>query len=276
MGDGPGSGPAARTRDIWRYDGEAGLRTDRDELACEEPLELRLRGRSITVTMRTPGHDRELAAGFLLAEGVVAGAADILSIEPCASSLEENAVNVTLAPQVVVDVARLSRHVLSSSSCGICGSASIEAVTRRLPPLAGDVTVEAGTLIALPSALRGAQAAFDRTGGLHAAAVFDADGILQVVREDVGRHNAVDKAIGWGLLEGRLPFDRHILMVSGRVSFEIVQKALAARIPIIAAVSAPSTLATELAQEGNQTVVGFLRNGRMNVYCHPHRISGHK
>jgi FdhD protein len=270
----PGGGPAAAIRDIWRCDAAGCLRPDRDEVACEEPLELRLRGRSVAVTMRTPGHDRELAAGFLLAEGVIAGAADVLRIEPCTSTPEEHAINVTLAPHVAVDFDRLSRHVVSASSCGVCGGASIESVTRRVAPVAanGDVAVRAGTLLAFPAALREAQAAFDRTGGLHAAAVFDVEGNLVVLREDVGRHNAVDKVVGWGLLAGRLPFDRHILMVSGRVSFEIVQKALAARIPIVAAVSAPSTLAVDLAAAGNQTVVGFLRSGRMNVYTHPGRV----
>ena len=179
---------------------------------------------------------------------------------------------LVLAPEAKVDFEQLTRHVFTSSSCGMCGKASIDSVFRRFEPVKSDVTVDARTLLALPDRLRQAQATFDRTGGLHGVAIFTGSGELLVAREDVGRHNAVDKVLGHGLLRGMLPFDRHVLMVSGRVSFEIVQKALAAGIPIVAAVSAPSTLAAEFAEESGQTLVGFLRDPRMNVYTHPQRI----
>ena len=176
-----------------------------------------------------------------------------------------------LAPLVHVDFERLTRHVFASSSCGVCGKATIDAVRRTLPPVAATATIEVATLLSLPGRMRDAQSAFDRTGGLHAAALFDAAGGLIVLREDVGRHNATDKVIGHALLSGR-PLDGAVLLVSGRASFEIVQKALAARIPIVAAVSAPSSLAVDLAAAGGQTLVGFLRDRRMNVYAHPARI----
>ncbi len=257
---------------MWRLSAGGGEQSDRDELAAEEPLEVRIRGRSVSVTMRTPGHDDELAAGFLYGESIVAGPADILRIEPCAGAEDDNVVNVTLAPRVRVDLGRLTRHVFSSSSCGLCGKASIEAVHQNFPPVDVDLVVGASVLLALPEALRRHQVAFAQTGGLHAAAVFDTTGDVIVLREDVGRHNAVDKVLGHGLLTGLLPFDRHILLVSGRASFEIMQKALAARIPIVAAVSAPSSLAVQFAKESNQTLIGFLRDGRMNVYSHRQRI----
>lgn len=270
--DGGEQAGQTRRAPIWRLERGLGAREDHDEIAAEEPLEVRVRGRPISVTMRTPGHDDELAAGFLFSESIVAGPGDILRVEPCASAEADNVVNVTLAPEVAVDFERLTRHVFASSSCGVCGKASIEGVHQHFPPVDSDLMLERRRIEAFPDALRRAQSAFDRTGGLHAAAVFDAAGDMIVLREDVGRHNAVDKVVGHGLLNGLLPFDRHVLMVSGRASFEILQKALAARIPLVAAVSAPSSLAVDFARESGQTLIGFLRDGRMNVYSHRERI----
>jgi FdhD protein len=243
-----------------------------DELAHEEPLEVRVRGRAISVTMRTPGHDEELAVGFLLTEGVVRCRADVLRVEPCGRNELGNVVNVLLAPDVPVDFGRLTRHVFASSSCGLCGKATIDAVRERFEPVRSDVRVGAATLLALPAAMRAAQETFARTGGLHAAGLFTAEGELIALREDVGRHNAVDKVIGHAVLGGLLPLDRHVLLVSGRTSFEILQKALAARVPIVAAVSAPSSLAAEFARDGGQTLVGFLRDDRFNVYAGAERV----
>ena len=245
---------------------------DPDELAQEEPLEIRVRGRAISVTMRTSGHDAELAAGFLLTEGVITRSQDVIAIEPCDRNDEGNLVNARLAPDVHVDFEKLSRHVFASSSCGLCGKATIESLRAMFPPITSNLQIDAKTILDLPEKMRQAQSTFDRTGGLHAAALFDAAGNLIVLREDVGRHNAVDKVIGHALLNNKLPLDSHILLVSGRSSFEIMQKALAARLPILAAVSAPSSLAVEFARENNQTLIGFLREGRMNVYSHPDRI----
>ena len=222
--------------------------------------------------MRTPGHDDELAAGFLLTEGLVRRRADIAKIQAYPRNAAGNVVNVFLAPEVTVDFARLTRHVFASSSCGLCGKATIEAVHQHFKPILSKMTVTSRTLASLPEALGREQTMFARTGGLHAAAIFDARGKLLVLREDVGRHNAVDKVLGYGFLHGLLPWSRHILMVSGRASFEIQQKALAGRVPIVAAVSAPSSLAVEFARASGQTLVGFLRGERMNVYSRPERI----
>ncbi len=223
--------------------------------------------------MRTPGQDKELAAGFLLSEGLIHSSQDIVEIAPClASEVPENTLNVFLRPSVTLNFDQLTRHVFASSSCGICGKASIEAVHQHFPPGGSATSVSTGVLAELPQRMRNAQQTFARTGGLHAAAVFDARGRLVAVREDVGRHNAVDKVIGYGLLERRLPFDSHILLVSGRASFEITQKALAARIPIVCAISAPSSLAVSFAHESGQTLIGFLRGDTMNVYTHRQRI----
>jgi FdhD protein len=265
--------PNADAVDIIRYDGPT-ARPTIDALATEEPLEIRVRGHAVSVTMRTPGHDAELAAGFLLAEGLLRRAADVLRIEPCPRNEDGNLVNVVLAPDVPFDLARLTRHVFASSSCGLCGKATIDAIHAALPPLPSDdrLTVDPPTLYRLPAIMRAAQDTFARTGGLHAAALFTAAGDLVCLREDVGRHNAVDKVLGHALLTGLYPLDRHVLLVSGRSSFEIMQKALAGRIPIVAAVSAPSSLAVRFARAANQTLVGFLRDRRMNVYAHPHRI----
>jgi FdhD protein len=244
-----------------------------DKLAREEPLEIRVRGRSVAVTMRTPGSDKELTAGFLLTEGLIHSRSDIIEIAPCLESkTPENVVNVFLPPALEVNLEQLTRHVFASSSCGLCGKASIDAVHQRFPPVETKMMVDGRVLASLPQIMRSSQAAFAQTGGLHAAAIFNARGELVVLREDVGRHNAVDKVLGYGFLEGRLPFDSHVLLVSGRASFEILQKALAARIPLVCAVSAPSSLAVEFARESGQTLVGFLRGETMNVYAGEERI----
>ncbi|MCA1964670.1 MAG: formate dehydrogenase accessory sulfurtransferase FdhD [Prosthecobacter sp.] len=249
-----------------------------DVVAREEPLEIRVEGRSVAVVMRTPGHDEELAAGFLVTEGVVRSAREILEISQCPSTENQhgNVVDVLLAGGAVVDWQNLTRHVFSASSCGICGKTSIESVFQNFPPVPAlecPLRVDAELLAGLPEALRAAQEAFTLTGGLHASAVFDARGRMLVIREDVGRHNALDKVIGWALREGHLPLHQHLLLVSGRVSFEIMQKALAAGLPLVAAVSAPSSLAVEFAQQSGQTLVGFLRGREMNLYAHPWRVS---
>jgi FdhD protein len=259
-------------RPILRWHAGSAAESSEDELAHEEPLEIRVRGRAVSVTMRTPGHDGELAAGFLATEGMIRRRADVLRIEPCGRNEDGNLVNVQLAPDVSVDFDKLTRHVFASSSCGLCGKATIDAVRGQFPPITSDLIVDAKTLLSLPDRMRHTQSTFDRTGGLHAAAIFSSTGGLIVLREDVGRHNALDKVIGYGLLNGLLPYDNHILLVSGRSSFEIIQKALAARVPVIAAVSAPSSLAVDFAKESGQTLVGFLRGERMNVYANAQRI----
>ncbi len=246
-----------------------------DQLAREEPLEIRVRGKSVAVTMRTPGHDRELAAGFLVTEGMIRERGEVVEMAYCRQGEAvdyENTLNVFVSPSVEVDFERLTRHVFASSSCGLCGKASIESVHQHFPPVTSFVKMTIEKIIELPGRLQAAQKTFAKTGGLHAAAIFDAKGKLLVLREDVGRHNAVDKVIGWGFLQGKLPFDTHVLLVSGRASFEILQKALAARVPIVCAVSAPSSLAVEFARESGQTLIGFLRGETMNIYSHPERI----
>ena len=215
---------------IIRWDGEV-AREVADEVAEEEPLEIRVGNRPISVTMRTPGHDADLAIGFLVTEGIIERREDLLAVRQCVHNREGNVLNVLLAGSVRVDFARLTRHVFASSSCGICGKASIESIHGRFPPVDSTLIVGVGVIATLPALMRAAQTTFDRTGGLHAAALFDRDGGLIVLREDVGRHNAVDKVVGFALRTGLFPLDRHILVVSGRSSFEILQKALAARIP---------------------------------------------
>jgi FdhD protein len=258
--------------EILRYEVGRTPSPRQDELAIEEPLEIRVKGRAVSVTMRTPGHDRELAAGFLLSEGIIKCAEDVLDIEPCKHDSIGNIVNVTLTPRTNVDFDRLTRHVFASSSCGLCGKATIDSILQHIDPIVSEVTIDAATLLNLPDKLREAQPTFDRTGGLHAAGLFTAGGELVIAREDVGRHNAVDKVIGHSLLNQMLPLDRHVMLVSGRASFEIMQKSLAGRIPIIAAISAPSTLAVEFARQSGQTLVGFLRGNRMNVYSGQERV----
>jgi FdhD protein len=258
---------------MWRWRVGASPGSEADKLAREEPLEIRVRGRSVAVTMRTPGHDRELAAGFLITERIVSQRKELIEIATCTASREpQNTLDVFLAPGVEVDFAQLTRHVFAASSCGLCGKASIEAVRQHFPPINSGLAVSAKTLLQLPARMRKAQPAFAQTGGLHAAAIFDVNGKLLVLREDVGRHNAVDKVLGYGFLKNQFPFAAHILLVSGRASFEIMQKALPARVPIICAVSAPSSLAVEFARAAGQTLVGFLREGGMNIYSCPERI----
>jgi FdhD protein len=267
--------PPHHTIALWKY-ADGHFVEAMDALACEEPLEIRVRGRAVSVTMRTPGQDEELAAGFLLSEGIVRGREDILKIIPCELDRPEaeNRIDVLLGPLVHVDFERLTRHLFSSSSCGLCGKATIESIRRTLPPIQSTAAIGIETLLSLPQRMRSAQATFDRTGGLHAAALFDTRGHLLVLREDIGRHNAVDKVIGHALLAGEAEaLKEAVLLVSGRAGFEIVQKAQAAGIPIVSAVSAPSSLAVDLAQSGGQTLVGFMRAGRMNVYTHPQRIA---
>jgi FdhD protein len=259
-----------------------GRRERSDRLATEEPLEVRLLAggarRVATVTMRTPGSDFELAVGFLHGEGVVARREDVASVTYCVDPAVDrdqrfNIVNVELAGHLRPDLAPMERHFLTTSACGVCGKASLEALqvrSRPLPP--GVLRVSAAMLTALPGRLRAAQGLFEKTGGLHAAALFDAAGELQAVREDVGRHNAVDKLIGWALLDGRLPLAESLVLVSGRASFEIMQKCLVAGVPLVCAVSAPSSLAVSLAAEFGMTLVGFLRQERFNVYAGPGRI----
>lgn len=254
----------------------------RDSLATEEPLELRIAAggerRTLAITMRTPGADFELAAGFLYGEGVVTRAGQIRRITYCTDAEADaeqryNIVNVELDAARLPDLPTLDRHFTTTSACGVCGKASLDALKVRgcaIPE--GGPVVDAEVLYGLPDALREAQGLFESTGGLHAAGLFEADGTLLAVREDVGRHNAVDKLIGWALLDGRTPLDRQVLMVSGRTSYEITQKALAAGIPMVCAVSAPSSLAVSLAEEFGMTLVGFLRGRRFNVYAGAERV----
>jgi FdhD protein len=282
-----------------------------DLLAVEDPLEIRVEGRSVAVVMRTPGDDRELAAGFLLSEGLIHSKSEVLSIrrEPhCflapntalapkkntasrkvpvsartpasehSSSGREvlrsegNVLNVRLKNPASLDIGKLTRHLFTSSSCGICSKVAIEAVRQQFSRIEDEFEVDPQVLLGLPDRLAAAQETFRRTGGLHASALFDLKGNLRVIREDVGRHNALDKILGWALLKGQLPLRRQILLLSGRISFELMQKALAGGIPIIAAISAPSSLAVEFAQQSGQTLVGFLRGQRMNVYAGRNRL----
>lgn len=264
---------AVAVTEVLRLHVGAKPKAQRDIVAAEEPLEIRVRGRSVAVTMRTPGNDEELAAGFLLTEGIIHKRSDVIEIAPCLQGEQpQNTLNVFLAPRVPVDFEKLTRHVFASSSCGLCGKASIESVHQHFPPVESKIKITAQFLSQLPKKMRAAQKTFTKTGGLHAAAIFDARGKMLFLREDVGRHNAVDKVIGAGFLKSKLPLANHILLVSGRASFEIVQKALAARIPIVASISAPSSLAVEFAKESGQTLVGFLRGDTMNVYAHAGRI----
>ncbi|UVO13842.1 formate dehydrogenase accessory sulfurtransferase FdhD [Mycobacterium sp. SVM_VP21] len=250
-----------------------------ETLAVEEPLEIRLNGSPLTVTMRTPGSDVELAQGFLLTEGVIARRSDILTVRYCHGSLVDgtnsyNVLDVTLAPGVPMPEVDVTRNFYTTSSCGICGKASLEAVQSISRYCPGDdpVTVDAQVITGMPDRLRAAQKVFDRTGGLHAAALFDKSGRLLVVREDIGRHNAVDKVVGWAVEHDQIPLSGSVLLVSGRASFELTQKAVMSGIPVLAAVSAPSSLAVDLATQSGLTLVAFLRGESMNVYSRPDRI----
>jgi FdhD protein len=278
-----------RSVDVVRVRGSArGAEIDR--AATEEPLEIRLHGQAFAVIMRTPGADRELAAGFLLAERVITGADDLGTIEYCTdrqgpaqaghydasdSAKASNVVNVTLTSGSNERLERLMAHrrqVMTNSSCGLCGRRTIESLAVDVAPTRSAWTVRASVVAALPARLRARQAVFDETGGLHAAGLFTRDGEIVDVAEDVGRHNAVDKIVGRGLMRDALPLADHLLCVSGRTSFEIVQKAIVAGIPIVAAVSAPSSLAIELAQELGVTLIGFIRGDSFNIYAHPERV----
>ncbi|MEN3369168.1 MAG: FdhD protein [Verrucomicrobiota bacterium] len=247
-----------------------------DEVTIEEPLEMRISGSAIATTMRTPGNDEELSAGFLLSEGIVRTRADLRAIAPCTlpASLG-NVINIEIAPTVKFTPAAAHRFGTISTSCGLCGKTSIEFIRQQFPPIeiSTRIQIAEATLLKLPERLRGAQGNFARTGGIHAAGIFDLEGNLLFAREDIGRHNAVDKVIGRAFLNGLLPLSRHILLVSGRSSLEIVQKALAAEIPIVAAVSAPSSLAVNFARECGQTLIGFLRPPTFNVYSHIERVA---
>lgn len=274
--------PAAQTSlTIYRLT-RTGAEAMQDAVAIEAPLQINVEGRPVAVAMRTPGHDREMAAGFLLSEGVIASRDDVFEISTCPGSQSgvegagAAAVDVLMTRPDTVDFERLTRHVFTASSCGLCGKAVVDEVMRQhspLPPASrSHVQVSTDLVFSLPEALRSAQATFATTGGLHASALFDLDGRLLALHEDVGRHNALDKLLGDCWLHGRWPLDRYILMLSGRISFELVQKALVARLPIIVAISAPSSLAVATAEAAGITLCGFVRDGRMNVYTHPERI----
>jgi FdhD protein len=267
--DGIASGQIIRRKE------DGSLEYQPDDLTIEEPLEIRIRAKTLAITMRTPGHDEELAAGFLLSEGIVSTRDQIDQFSrPAQARNRENIIVVQLAGGVKMKFGSAKRFGTISSSCGICGKESIAAIRQNFPAIvsAKTVRIEIKTLLSLPPRLRKLQGEFARTGGIHAAGVFDLGGEPKVVREDIGRHNAVDKAIGRAFLDRQLPLDRHVLLVSGRASFEIMQKALSAGIPIIASISAPSTLAMEFARESNQTLIGFLRPPSFNVYSHVERV----
>jgi len=247
-----------------------------ETLAIEEPLEIRLAGRRFTLTMRTPGHDEELAAGFLLAEGFIAAASEIDEIRrvrDARGQADPNSIDVILKVPADGLRERLKRNFTISSSCGVCGKTSIEGITRRIAPIKTRSKIAASTLLELATKLRASQEVFAATGGLHACGLFDLEGTLMATREDIGRHNAVDKVVGWALNQKMLPLSKTVMIVSGRTSFEIVQKAAAAGVPILAAVSAPSSLAVQLAQQVGITLVGFLRDGSFNAYTHRARIT---
>lgn len=246
-----------------------------DDLTIEEPLEIRIGRKTLAITMRTPGHDEELSVGFLLSEALIRSRDEIAKIgRPRYARNRENIISVELVGNARVPTTSVHRFGTITSSCGVCGKESIAAVQQNFSPIRSHPgsRIDLEVLLSLPDLLHGQQGDFARTGGIHAAGIFDIDGSLHIVREDVGRHNAVDKIIGRAVLDGMLPLDRHVLIVSGRASFEIVQKALAAGIPIIGSVSAPSTLAVSFCRQNNQTLVGFLRPPSFNVYSHVERI----
>ena len=273
----PGLTSTAHVRAI---DGDAARETS-DELATEEPLEIRLlasgQTRSVAVTMRTPGNDFELAAGFLYSEGIIRGPQDIAGITYCIDpGVDEaqryNIVHVALAPGTPAPQERLERHFTMNSACGVCGKATIEALQTRAEPISDDVRIPFDLVASLPQKMRGAQRVFASTGGLHASALFDRSGEPLILREDVGRHNALDKIVGWALLNAKLPLSGCVVLVSGRASFELLQKSIVARIPIVCAVSAPSSLAVELAKTFDVTLLGFVRERRANIYAGKKRI----
>ncbi|MGA8407670.1 MAG: formate dehydrogenase accessory sulfurtransferase FdhD [Candidatus Acidiferrales bacterium] len=270
-------------------DGE--LRRKDDYLAAEEPLEIRVGGEPLSVTMRTPGHDLELAAGFLFTEGMIQTRGQLTGLAAAtgengtegeaknatagaSAAANGNVIEARISPEAAPNMEKMRRHFFAASSCGICGKASIDAIrSRALAPPNPDFRLDAEILVRLPEKLRAAQDVFERTGGLHAAALFDPRGELLVLREDIGRHNAVDKVIGWALLEGRVPLADSVMLVSGRGGFEIVQKAIVAGLPVVASVSAPSSLAVQLARELRLTLIGFLRGRRFVIYSGEERIA---
>ncbi|MHB8619680.1 MAG: formate dehydrogenase accessory sulfurtransferase FdhD [Chloroflexota bacterium] len=288
-GDGlPDTGRAPeRGTAVWRWEGDQSL-ADTDSVAAEEPLQVLVDGTPLTVAMRTPGHDLELVLGLLSAEGIIRSAADVASVRLSPSGqadltrgnlpvellpLAENVVDVCLRRPGAPAASGWQRHLLSSSACGLCGAATLEALEHDWPPVPVAEQVSAGTIYTFPAALRAAQTVFASTGGLHAAGLFTVDGELLCLREDVGRHNAVDKIVGSRLLGDGLPLPGHCLMLSGRAGFEILQKAAAAGVPIVCAVSAPSSLAVQTACRFGITLIGFLRGERMNIYSAPERIT---
>jgi len=269
------SDPSLVSRPITRVSGGT-LESRDDAVAVEGALEIRVDGRAVSVTLRTPGHDEELALGFLAGEGLIADRAQVAAVAatPASCSDQPDAVDLTLAPGVRMDWSRLERHFAATAACGLCGRAHLESLRSGLTPIPVARRIEAKALAELPARLRDAQLAFAASGGLHAAAFCDDALAPQVLREDVGRHNAVDKVAGWLVNAGRYPAQGGVLWVSGRAGAEIVLKAARARIPVLAAVGAPSSLAIDLAQAAGMTLIGFLREGRMNVYCGVERV-GH-
>ena len=254
---------------IIRRNRDGSLEYLEDDLTIEQPLEIRIGSKTLVTTMRTPGHDAELAAGFLISEGLIRERRDIAEI----SIDGENIVLISLGAGVKVNWKSAQRFGTVSSSCGLCGKTNVGAIRQNFGFIkTTNVRIAMDVLLSLPDKLRNAQSDFERTGGIHAAGIFDATGELKIAREDIGRHNAVDKVVGCAFLTGNLPLDSHILLVSGRASLEIVQKALAAGIPVVAAVSAPSSLAVEFARQSNQTLIGFLRPPMFNVYAHVERV----
>lgn len=267
--------PAIVQSAVARLHADGTALTITDEVAVEEPLEIRIGNDPFVVTMRTPGHDEELAAGFMITEGIARSKSDFKDINRCRLSTNpENTIRLRLSKSIPLDEIQSNRFGAISSSCGVCGKMSIESIKQSYPEIDSKCAIDRKVLLALPDVLRENQIVFDRTGGLHSAAIFDSEGTLLCLREDVGRHNALDKVIGYAVLNDLWPLNQCILLVSGRISFEITQKALAASIPIVAAVSAPSSLAISFARDCGQTLVGFLRHPQMNVYSHPQRISG--
>jgi len=265
--------PRLATRSITRIAGGAS-EAAQDAVAVERALEIRIDGRPLAITLCTPGHDAELALGFLAGEGVIARRADVASLRlaPAACADQPDSIDLTLAEGVLLDWTRLERHFAATAACGLCGRAHLESLRAGLTPMPPGAGIDAGALAALPGRVREAQVTFAATGGLHAAALCDDDLRVEVLREDVGRHNAVDKVAGWLVEAGRYPAARGVLWVSGRAGAEIVLKAARARLPVLAAVGAPSTLAVDLAEAAGMTLVGFLREGRMNVYTAPGRV----
>lgn len=253
--------------EIWKQIGNE-RQSGSDLVACEEPLQITVDGTPVAVVMRTPGQDDDLVRGFLITEGLIGSLDDVTRVD---SEDKQNHAYVFLSDDVVFDHSRLSRNLFSASSCGICGKASIEAIQQNAPPIENDFTISSDVVLGLPDSLRAAQEVFLNTGGLHAAALVSVEGEILILREDVGRHNAIDKVIGWAT-EQKIDLSKTLLQVSGRVSFEIMQKALVARIPIVSAISAPSSLAVEFACESNQTLIGFLRPPKFNIYAGEMRI----